>query len=154
MHDRVLASLIFVPVAIIVLLILAMIAVDIYRESPNPLEKIPKVIMDFVDNETVVSVIAVGEVRYDEIHINYTVEDHTFTSSVYKRYSLDVGIAQRHFTVNVTAKEGSDVYMFNATVGVDLSNPSHPYFDVREEGDSGSSRHRSPYTTLAQWRDL
>lgn len=155
MQDRVLASMIVVPVTIVILLVLSMVLIDYwYEESPNPLDVLPKVIFDRVDNATLVTVLGVGGQRYDAIHINYTVGNATHNLSATHRYSLDVNVSENLFMLNVTAILKGDHYMLNCTVEVDLAEPEHTYFWIQEEQDSNPARHRSPFTILAEWRDL
>ena len=155
MHDRVLASMIVVPVTIVVLLVLSMVLIDYwYEESPNPLDVLPKVIFDHVQNETLVTVMGVGEQRYDAIHINYTVGNATHNLSAVDRYSLDTNISEASFVLNVTAVLRGDHYMLNCTIEVDISDVEHTYFWIQEEEDSSPARHRSPFTILAEWRDM
>jgi hypothetical protein len=155
MHDRVLASMIVVPVTIVVLLVLSMVLLDYwYEESPNPLDVLPKVIIDRVDNATLVTVMGVGQQRYDAIHINYTVGNTTTNVSAPHRYSMDVNVSGANFVLNVTAILKGDHYMLNCTVEVDLTDIEHTYFWIQEEEDATPARHRSPYTILAEWRDM
>jgi hypothetical protein len=155
MQDRVLGLVIFVPVALIVLLVLAMALIDYIDEDPvNPVGSIPKVILDHQDNETIVTVKAVGERRYDAIHINHTVGDEVHNLSVANRYVLDTTINSSVFVLNVTVIRGTDHYFFNCSVQVNL-NPDDPdRFLIREEEDDEFSTHRSPFKTIAEWREV
>ncbi|UCC93892.1 MAG: hypothetical protein JSW25_04280 [Thermoplasmata archaeon] len=155
MQDRVLGMLIFVPVAIIVLLLLAMYLVDFLEEDPvNPVGSIPKIIMDHEGNETIVTVKAVGERRYDAMHINYTAGNETQNLSAFNRYVLDAGINHTIFVLNITVIRGNDHYLYNCSVSVELVEGEPVYFWIQEEGDEISERHRSPFKTLAEWREI
>jgi hypothetical protein len=155
MHDRVLGLVIFVPVAIIVLLILSMALIDYIEEDPvNPVGSIPKVILDHHDNETIVTVKAVGERRYDAIHINHTVANESHNLSVFNRYVLDTTINSSVFVLNITVIRGTDHYLYNCSVQVNM-NPNDPdRFLIREEEDEVYSPHRSPFKTIAEWREV
>lgn len=155
MQDRVLGLLIFVPVALIVLLLGAMVLIDYLEEDPvNPVGAIPKVIIDHVGNNTLVTVKAVGERRYDAIHINYTVGTETVTSSVIDRYVLDASIEATEFILNITVLRGDDHYLYNCSVQVENLPQEPVHLWIMEEGDDEHSRHRSPYKTLAEWREI
>jgi hypothetical protein len=155
MQDKVLGMIIFVPVAIIVLLVLAMVLLDYLEEDPvNPVGSIPKVIFDHHGNETIITVKAVGERRYDAIHINYTVDNQTHNLSVTNRYVLDTGIGNDTFIVNITVIRGNDHYIYNCTVKVEEAVGQTVYLLVQEEDDAQFTRHRSPYRTLAEWREM
>jgi hypothetical protein len=155
MQDRVLGLLIFVPVAIIVLLVLTMALLDFLEEEPiNPVGSIPKVILDHHQNDTLVTVKAVGEYRYDAIYINYTVGNETHNLSAIDRYVLDAAITGRDFMLNITVFRGTDQYIFNCSVQVDVLPNEPVYLWIKEEGDGEHTRHRSPYRTLAEWREV
>jgi hypothetical protein len=155
MQDKVLGMLIFVPVAIIVLLVLAMALIDFLEQEPvNPVGSIPKVIIDHHENETVVTVKAVGEHRYDAIHINYTVGDGTHNRSAFDRYVLDTSINQTEFVLNITVLRGQDQYIYNCSVQVEALPEEPIYVWVMEEDDVEHSRHRNPFKTLAEWREI
>ena len=155
MQDKVLGFLIIVPVAIIVLLVLAMVLLDYLDEDPvNPVGAIPKVIFDHHGNETIITVKAVGERRYDAIHINYTVGNEIHSSSVFNRYVLDAAINVSTFYLNITVIRGEDHYFYNGSIIVDNLPDEAVYFRIQEEDDDEHDRHRSPYKTLAEWRDI
>ena len=155
MHDSILGYVLFVPVAIIVLLILAMVALEYTEQDPhNPIGAIPKVILDHVDNSTLVTVVSVGEHRYDSIHINYTVDDEDFFVNATNRYTLDTNISAHLFTLNITVITEDDHYMYNCTVRVAIESPDNVYLWIQVEGDDEAVRHRAPYTLLAEWRDI
>ena len=155
MQDSILTSLVTVPVAIMVLLIFAMFMLEYTDTQPrSPIGSIPKVIMDYVDNATVVTVVSVADYRYDAIIINYTIGNKTFSKSALGRYALDVSLTESLFNINVTAIWGSDYYMLNCTVEVEHTSGSSVYLWIREEGHSSSSKHRVPFTLLAEWRDV
>jgi hypothetical protein len=146
---------IFVPVAIIVLLVVAMVLIDYLEEDPvNPVGSIPKIIFDHDGNETVITVKAVGERRYDAIHINYTAGNLTQNLSAFQRYVLDTGINQSVFLLNITVVRGNDHYLFNGSVQVEIVEGEPVYFWIMEEDDNQHDRHRSPYKTLAEWREI
>lgn len=147
--------LIIVPVAIIVMLVLAMVLIDYLEEDPvNPVGAIPKVIIDHYGNETIVTVKAVGERRYDAIHINYTVGNVTHNLSAFNRYVLDTGINGSTFLLNITVLNGDDHYIYNCSVQVEMLPHEPVHFWVMEEQDDEHARHRSPFKTLAEWRDV
>lgn len=147
--------LVFVPVAIIVLLVLTMALLDYLEEEPNnPVGSIPKVIIDHHENETIVTVKAVGETRYDTININYTVGNETHNLSAHNRYVLDTNITAREFELNITVMRGSDQYIYNCSVEVDAVPNEPTYVWVMEENQSAHSRHRVPFRTLAEWREV
>jgi len=155
MQDRVIGLLIFIPVAIIVLLVGAMVIIDFLEQDPvNPVGSIPKVIIDNHNNETIVTVKAVGERRYDAIHINYTVGDVTHNSSVFDRYVLDAAINGSEFILNITVLRGNDHYLYNCSIQVEMLPDEPIHFWIKEEGDDEHSRHRSPFKTLAEWREI
>jgi hypothetical protein len=155
MQDRVLASVIFVPVVIIVLLVSTMILLGYVEEEPsNPVSRIPKVIMDHVGNDTLITVKAVGDHRYDEIHINFTSGNDTHSVSAIHRYVLDASIPGAVFMLNITVHSGEDHYFFNASVQVEILSNQPVYLWIKEEDDDEHTRHRSPYKTLAEWRDI
>lgn len=151
MQDKVLYLLIAVPVIFIILILATMMWVS---GPGNPIASIPKVIFDHTDGETIVTVVGVGEKMYDDIFINYTVGNETFNVSGSNRYALDVNVSAVVFTLNVTAISGEDTYMLNCTVRVETTSDDDPYLWIREEEDNSASRHRSPHTILAEWRDL
>ncbi len=147
--------LIFVPVAIIVLLVLAMALLDFLEEEPvNPVGSIPKVILDHHNNETIVTVKAVGEHRYDAIHINYTVGNETHNKSAFDRYVLDTNITETEFLLNITVLRGTDLYIYNCSVQVETLPQQPTYIWVMEEEQEEHTRHRTPFKTLAEWREL
>ncbi len=147
--------LIFIPVAIIVLLVLAMALLDYLEEDPvNPVGAIPKVIMDRHGNETIITVKAVGERRYDAIHINYTDDDGSHNLSAFDRYVLDTAINHSEFILNITVLRGNDHYFYNCSVQVEVVPEEPVYLWVMEEGDQEHTRHRSPFKTLAEWREV
>ncbi len=155
MQDRVLGMLIFVPVALIVLLLGAMVLLDYLDEDPvNPVGAIPKVIIDHDGNQTLVTVKAVGERKYDAIHINYTVGSETVNNSVINRYVLDATIDADEFILNITVLRGNDHYLYNCSVQVE-SLPQEPvHLWIMEEGDDEHTSHRTPFKTLAEWREI
>ena len=155
MHDSLFGYVLFVPVAIIVLLILAMVALEYTEQDPhNPIGAIPKVIMDYVDDSTLVTVVSVGEHRYDAIHINYTIDDEDFFVNATNRYTLDTNISGELFNLNITVITEDDYYMYNCTVRVAIEPPDDVFFWILEEGDDEAVRHRVPYKLLAEWRDI
>ncbi len=155
MQDSTLGYVLFVPVAIIVLLIVAMVALEYIEQDPrNPIGAIPKVVLDYVDNSTLVTVVPVGVHRYDSIHINYTVDDEDFFVNATNRYTLDTNISGQLFTLNITVITEDDHYMYNCTVRVAKEPPDSVYLWVLVEGDDEAERHRIPYTRLAEWRDM
>jgi hypothetical protein len=155
MHDSILGYVLFVPVAIIVLLIAAMVVLEYTEQDPhNPIGAIPKVTLDFVDDATLVTVVSVGVHRYDAIHINYSVGDEDFFVNATNRYTLDANISGQLFGLNITVITGEDHYMFNCTVRVALEPPDNVYLWVLEEDEDEAVRHRVPYTLLAEWRDM
>ena len=155
MQDRLVAALITVPITIIILLLMTVVLLSLSdQEPPNPIGSIPKVIFDNTDGETVVTVMAVGERRYDEIHINYTVGNRTHLVNATHRYSLDANISATAYILNVTVLLGEDHYMLNCTVVVEATPSGTYYLWIQEEDDDEATRHRSPYTILAEWRDV
>jgi hypothetical protein len=151
MQDKVLYLLIAVPVIFIIMILATMMWVS---GPGNPIASIPKVIFDNTDGETIVTVSGVGEKMYDTIFINYTVGNETINVSGSNRYFLDVNVSAESFTLNVTAISGDDHYMLNCTVRVETVSSNDPYLWIQEEEDNSASRHRSPYTILAEWRDI
>jgi hypothetical protein len=155
MRDRLVASLITVPITIIILLLMIVVLLSLGDQEPsNPIGSIPKVIFDHTEDGTVITVMAVGERRYDAIHINYTVGDETHPVNATRRYSLDTNVSALSFTLNVTVDLGDDHYILNCTVVVDVTTSGDTYLWIQEEDDSKATRHRSPYTILAEWRDM
>jgi hypothetical protein len=155
MQDRMLVYLLFIPVSIIILLLMTMVLLNLANEEPaNPIAKIPQVIFDHAGGETIVTVIAVGKQRYDEIHLNYTVSNETHNSSSINRYTADVNITATFFELNVTVIIGNDHYMLNCTVEVETLQSGNVYLWIQEEDDSDATRHRIPYTLLAEWREI
>lgn len=155
MQDKVLTSLLLVPVAIIVLLISTMVLLEYTDQEPrSSIGSIPKVLFDYVDNATLVTVVSVGDYRYDAIYINYTVGNQTFNNSALGRYAMDANVTATLFTLNVTAVLGTDHYMLNCTVSVDVTSSSPKYIWTTEEDNPNAARHRVPFTLLAEWRDL
>ena len=155
MHDSILGYVLFVPVAIIVLLIVAMVALEYYEQDPrNPIGAIPKVILDYMDDSTLVTVVSVGEHRYDAIHINYTVDNEAFFVNATNRYTLDTNISGEHFNLNITVITEDDHYIYNCTVWVAEESSGEKYFRILEEEDEEAERHKVPYTLLAEWRDM
>ncbi len=155
MNDRLVAPLLTVPVSIIILLLMVVVLLSLAdREPSNPVGSIPKVIFDHDDGETLITVTAVGERRYDEIHINYTVGDEKRSVNATRRYSLDTNISATYFVLNVTVLLGDDHYMLNCTVEVEPVPSGNPYLRIQEEDDNSPTRHHSPYTILAEWRDV
>ena len=116
-----------------------------------PLAKIPKVIFDYTDNQTVITVMAMAEHRYDEMVVNCTMDGDHVDSSAVHRYALIVPVNASSFVLNVTIYDGPDIYTLNTTVRLDLSVPTSPSYWLQAEGASKESNHESPYTTLAEW---
>lgn len=155
MQDNILGYVLFVPVAIIVLLIATMVALEYADQEPrNPIGAIPKVILDYVDDSTLVTIVSVGEQRYDAIHINYSVDDEDFFVNATNRYTLDTNISGQLFTLNITVITEEDHYMYNCTVRVVMEPPDNVYLWIVEEDEDEAVRHRIPYTVLAEWRDV
>jgi hypothetical protein len=155
MQDRLVASLITVPITIIILLLMTVVLLSLSDQEPsNPIGSIPKVIFDNTDEETVVTVLAVGGRRYDAIHINYTVGNETHHANATHRYSLDTNISAPSFTLNVTVLLGEDHYMLNCTVVTEVTTSGGVFLWIQEEDDDKATRHHSPYTILAEWRDV
>ncbi len=155
MQDSILGYVLFVPVAIIVLLILAMVALEYTEQDPrNPIGAIPKVVLDHVENSTLVTVVSVGVHRYDSIHINYTVGEEDFFVNATNRYTLDTNITGQLFTLNITVITEDDHYVYNCTVRVAIEPPDNVFLWILVEGDDEAERHRIPYTLLAEWRDM
>ena len=155
MNDHVVGYLLFVPVSIIIVLLMAMVLIGLSEEeSSNPIDRIPKVVFDYVDGTMVISVMGFGEHRYDAIHINYTADNHSANTSVEHRYAIDAVIPFDDFVLNVTAISGSDTYMLNCTVEVVRRPTGDLRLRIQEEDDNKASDHRFPYTLLAEWRDL
>lgn len=155
MHDSILGYVLFVPVAIIVLLIVAMVALEYTEQDPhNPIGAIPRVTLDFVDDSTLVTVVSVGEQRYDAIHINYSFDGEDFFVNGTNRYTLDTNISGQLFTLNITVITEDDHYIYNCTVRVAMEQPGSVYLWVLKEDDDEAFRHRVPYTLLAEWRDM
>lgn len=155
MQDRVLAALIFVPVTIIVMLIGVMVVMDYLEQEPrNPVGEIPKVILDHSGNETLVTVKAVGEHKYDSIYINYTVGNRTEVVSAQDRYVLDANVSEPEFVLNITVWAGENQYMYNCTVYLEMRPDEPVYVWIVDEGDTDLSRHRTPYEVLAEWREV
>lgn len=147
--------LIFIPVAIIVLLVLAMVLIDYIEEDPvNPVGAIPKVILDHQGNETIITVKAVGDRRYDAIHINYTAGNLSKNLSAYNRYVLDTSLNQTEFLLNITVIRGDDHYFFNCSVLVEIVPHEPVYIWIMEEDELEHTRHRSPYKIIAEWREV
>ena len=115
--------------------------------------RIPKVILDYVDNQTVVTVMALGEYRYDSIYVNHTTGGGSFNNSSVHRYAMVVPVQDASFTLNVTVLDKRDVYMLNCTVRLDLVDPARPHFWVREERQTKENDHESPYTVVLEWRE-
>ncbi len=133
--------------------VLSVVAAGCITDNPqSQLSRIPKVIIDRTDSATLVTVMALGEVRYDLICLNYTADGRLHNSCVRNRYAMDALIANDTFTLNVTVQDRTDVYMFNATVRVDLTDPEEALFWVQEEEDSKEDDHGSPYTFVMEWR--
>jgi len=118
----------------------------------SPISRIPKVILDTVDNATLVTVLALGEVRYDTICINYTADGVRHDQLAEDRYVMDVLVANASFTLNITVIDRQDVYMLNATVRLDPTDPQDPVFWVQEEGQNREQDHAAPYSMVAEFR--
>ena len=147
--------LVLVPVAIIVILVLAMALIDYMEEDPvNPVGSIPKVILDHHENETIVTVKAVGERRYDAIHINYTAGNVSRNLSAHDRYVLDTSINRTEFVLNITVVLGEDHYFYNCSVQVEALPREPVILWIMEEGAMEHTQHRSPFKTLAEWREV
>lgn len=121
--------------------------------SQPSITRIPKVIMDFVDNQTVVTVMALGEHRYDRIYVNYTSHEGRFNNSSVHMYAMVVPIRDASFTLNITVLDKRDIYMLNCTVRLDIADSANPLFWVREEAQTRESDHASPYTVVLEWRE-
>ncbi len=155
MHDNIFGYVLFVPVAIIVLLIVAMVALEYYEQDPrNPIGAIPKVILDHVDGSTLVTIVSVGEHRYEAIHINYTLDDEAFYVNATNRYTLATNISGDLFTLNITVITEDDHYIYNCTVRVKIESSGERYLEILEEDEDEAKRHGVPYTLLAEWRDM
>ena len=155
MHDNIVGYVLFVPVGIMILLIVAMVALEYYEQDPhNPISAIPKVILDHVDDSTLVTIVSVGEHRYEAIHINYTVDDEDFFVNATDRYTLDVNISHQSFTLNITVITENDHYIYNCTIKVMKGSKGESYLMIQEEGDDTAVRRKVPYRLLAEWRDM
>ena len=132
---------------------LLVVASGCLTDNPqSQLSRIPKVILDRLDNATLVTVMALGEVRYDLICLNYTADGKLHNSCVRDRYALDASVPNETFTLNITVQDRTDVYMYNATVRLDLTDPKDVLFWVQEEDDAKEDDHGSPYTIVMEWR--
>jgi len=155
MHDNIFGYVLFVPVGIMILLIVAMVALEYYEQDPhNPIGAIPKVILDHVDDSTIVTIVSVGEHRYEAIHINYTVDDEDFFVNATDRYTLDANISAQAFTLNITVITKDDHYIYNCTVRVTVGSQGERYLLIQGEDDDEAVRHKVPYRLLAEWRDM
>jgi len=139
--------------AVAMIIVVALFAGCLGDTSQPSITRIPKVIMDHVDNQTVITVMALGEHRYDRIYVNHTTHEGSFNNSSVHRYAMVVPIKDASFTLNVTVLDKRDVYMLNCTVRLDLANPERPVFWVREERQTKESDHDSPYTVVLEWRE-
>jgi len=134
------------------IIVVALFAGCIGDGGQPSITRIPKVIMDYVDNQTVVTVMALGEHRYDRIWVNHTTQQGSFNNTSVHRYAMVVPIQDASFTLNVTVLDKRDVYMLNCTVRLDLVDPVKPHFWVREEQETKEGDHDSPYTVVLEWR--
>jgi hypothetical protein len=135
------------------IIVVALFAGCIGDTSQPSITRIPKIIMDYVDNQTVVTVMALGEHRYDHIYVNHTTHEGSFNNSSSHRYAMVVPIQDTSYALNVTVLDKRDLYMLNCTVRVDLADPAKPLFWVREERQTKESDHASPYTVVLEWRE-
>jgi hypothetical protein len=133
------------------IMVVALFAGCMGDNGQPPLAKIPNVILDYVDNQTVVTVMAMAEHRYDEIIVNYTVDGNQINSSALHRYAMVVPVNASSFVLNITIYDGLDIYTLNTTVRLDLTGSPLPSYWVQEEGVPKESNHESPYTMLAEW---
>ncbi len=142
------------PGAVVALAIVlsALLAGCLTDGSESPISRIPKVILDRTYNATLVTVLALGTVRYDNICLNYTVDGVRHDLCAQQRYVMDAVVANMTFTLNITVIDRQDVYMLNATVRVDLTDPKDAVFWVQEEGQAKAHDHASPYSMVAEWR--
>ena len=142
------------PGAVLALtLVLAVLAAGCLIDGGgSPISRIPKVILDSVDNSTLVTVLALGEVRYDTICINYTADGVRHDLCAQDRYVMDILVANATFTLNITVIDRLDVYMLNSTVRLDLTDPQDPVFWVQEEGQAKEQDHASPYSVMVEFR--
>jgi hypothetical protein len=132
---------------------LVVVAAGCLTDNPqSQLSRIPKVIIDRVENATLVTVMALGEVRYDLICLNYTAGGELHNSCARHRYVMDALVTNETFTLNVTVQDRTDVYMFNASVRVDLTDLDDTRFWVQEEDATKERDHSSPYTIVMEWR--
>jgi hypothetical protein len=155
MEDRVLALLVGVPILLIVLILGTMVFFTSDNGGPsNPIGAIPKVILDHVDGETVVTVMGVGKQRYDDIWINYSVGNRTFNLTGSNKYALDTNISAPTFVLNVTVLKDGDHYIYNCSVTVQAIPPEQTVLWITEEDEEVPDRNRSPFTALAEWRDI
>lgn len=135
-------------------LIVILVAGCLGQGPSTPFGAVPKVIFDYTNGEAVITVMAMQEYRYDEIHINYTPTStgQRVGHSVFMRYAADVNISHLDFTLNVTVLTKGDIYVLNCDVSVKPSGSS-AVFSVQEETKSKASDHDAPYTILTDWSD-
>ena len=154
MRDHLVTYLTFIPISIILLLMITVVVVNWGDDEPsNPVGEIPKVVLDHQNDEVIVTVVYFGNHIYDAIYINYTVGVEKFNVSAHTRYVLDANISAPFFTLNITVLSGPDHYMFNSTVQVEYKSGDVRLL-VQEEGQDKASDHSTPYTILAEWRDM
>jgi hypothetical protein len=96
---------------------------------PSPIASIPKVIVDFQDNETRIYLTSVNaDVRYANVSISLGNENLTANLSFNdtKSFALLARTNLTYFTLNATADDGSTHYFYNASVHIAERTPTDP----------------------------
>jgi len=96
---------------------------------PSPLASIPKILVDYIDNHTVLFITSINaDVRYDNISISLA--NANLSSNIsYKaidNYALIGNTSLTYFTLNATADESGTFYYYNATAHIAQKAPAAP----------------------------
>lgn len=96
---------------------------------PSPVASIPKILVDYTDNQTVLFITSINaDVRYDNISISLANANLTSNISFKARenYALIGNTSLTYFTVNATADESGTFYFYNATAHITQKAPAAP----------------------------
>jgi len=116
----------FAPLALAVCIAI-LFAGCVNPPPPSPLASIPKLLVDYVDNHTVLFITSINaDVRYDNISISLF--NANLTSNISYRttenYALLGNTTLTYFTLNATADESGTFHYYNATAHIAQKAPA------------------------------
>jgi hypothetical protein len=116
----------FAPLAIAVCIAI-LFAGCVSPPPPSRLASIPKLLVDYVDNHTVLFITSINaDVRYDNISISLSNANLTSNLSfrTAENYALLGNTTLTYFTLNATADESGTFYYYNATAHITQKAPA------------------------------